>query len=255
MTLTELLERIKQVKPLAEEDVETGPVETLNARRGRKNQSIEEFKRLRLAYTQELRRTAAFIVVIGDKRDAFTELAVESFKCYATDPNTYFSDLISRIPRALYLGKESVANIFDVLGRHIEEKSHDLDIIEHPQLIFRQEYQQNIRNEADFMRLVKHAVTDQLGAEIVGIQAAHSLTKEAIENNNALKVTPIVLSTDDESLAFRMANDLGRISTRVFFVKAGEIKRMGGDFDFKLEEVTKEEVKKTLNTIRNSLKK
>ena len=256
MTLGELLVKIKEVQPLADENVETGPAETLNAKRGRKRQSTELLGRLYRAYTRELMQTAAFIVVVGSKREEFTDSAVSGFKCFSANPEAYFADLVSRVPRALYLGKESVSNVFDVLGRHIEEKMHTLDISEYPQLLFKQEYQRTLRDEADFLGLVKEAVTDQIGGEIVGIQAAHSLTKTAIERDNAAKFTPIILSSGDEKFAIKVANDLDRISKRVFFVAAGETTTKFKNKDvFTLAEPTKEEVKKTLKAISNSLKK
>lgn len=257
MTLEELLAKIKEVQPLAEENVETGPAETLNARRGRQRQSVEELVRLRRAYTSELMRTAAFIVVVGDKRDEFSNLAVNNFKCFSTDPEAYFADLVNRVPRNLYLGRESVSNIFDVLGRHIEEKAHELDIVGYPQLLFKQEYQRTLRDTADFLGLVKEAVTDQIGGEIVGIQAAHSLTKTAIERKNKSKLTPIILSTGDEKFGIKVANDLGRITSRVFFVVAGEMKTPLKNTEevFLLPETTKESVSKTLNSVKNFLKK
>lgn len=256
MSLAELLTKIKEVKPLAEENVTTGEATTLNARRGRQRQAAEQLVRLYRAYTNELMRTAAFIVVIGDKREEFSTLAVDNFKCLSSDPDTYFADLASRVPSSLYLGKESVSNIFDILGRHIEEKAHELDIVGYPQLIFRQEYQQSLRTPADFLKLVRQAVTDQMGGEIVGIQAAHSLTKDAIEKGNTAKFTPIVLTTQYEKFGLRIAQDLGRISTRVFLVKSGATTVAGTDeFDAVLEDVSKEEVKKVLKNISNSLKK
>jgi hypothetical protein len=257
MTLGELLNKIKEVQPLADENVDTGHPETLNARRGRKAQSIEQLTRLRRAYTSELMRTAAFIVVVGDKREEFSNLAVNSFKCFSADPEAYFVDLVNRMPRNLYLGKESVSNLFDVLGRHIEEKAYELGIVGYPQLIFKQEYQRTIRNQEDFLGLVKQAVTEQMGGEIVGIQATYSLTKEAIEKENSAKFTPIILSSSDEKFAIRVANDLERISTRVFVVAAGEVqtKFKNPDEIFVVAEPTKEEVKKTLKTISGFLKK
>lgn len=257
MNLVDILTKIKEVKILADENVESGPMETLNARRGRQRQASEELSRLRQAYTNELMRTAAFIVVVGDKREEFSSLAVDNFKCFSADPDEYFKDLVNRIPKSLYLGKESVANIFDVLGRHIEEKAHALDIVAYPQLLFKQEYQQSLRNEDDFLKVVRQAVTDQMGGEIVGIQAAHTLTKKAIESGNSAKFTPIVLTTEYEKFGLKIAADLERISTRVFLVRAGETKIMPGDglYDVALDEVTKEEVKKVLKNISNSLKK
>jgi hypothetical protein len=257
MTLGELLTKIKEVQPLADEDPNSGSPETLNARRGRKNQSMEQLARLRRAYTSELMRTAAFIVVVGDKREEFTTIAVNNFKCFSADPEAYFVDLVNRVPRALYMGKESVSNVFDVLGRHIEEKSHELDIVGYPQLLFKQQYQRTLRNPEDFLGLVKEAVTDQIGGEIVGIQAAYSLTNTAIERENTAKFTPIILSAGDERFGIKVANDLERISNRVFFVVAGSTKTTLKNTEeiVTVSEPTKEEVKKALKNISNFLKK
>ena len=257
MSLKDLLAKIKEIQPLADEDVETSAPATLNARRGRKRQAIEELGRLRQEYTNELRATAAFIVVIGDKREEFDKVANDSIKCFSVDPDSYFKDLIKRIPRSLYLGNESVQNIFDVLGRHIEETAGELGIVGYPQLIFKQEYQRALRNEDDFLRLVRQAVTDTMGGEIVGIKAARDLTKSAIESGNVAKFTPIILTTEFEKFGLKIANDLGRISTRVFLVKAGETTTVPADsnFDAVLSEITKEEVKKAFKQIGNSLKK
>lgn len=255
MTLSELLVKIKEVQPFVEEDVDSGPIETLNARRGRKRQSAETLGRLYRAYTNELMRTAAFMVVIGTKREEFSTLAVSNFKCFSADPEAYFADLVRRVPRTLYMGKESVSNVFDVLGRHIEEKAHELDIVAYPQLLFKQEYQRALRNEADFLGLVKEAVTDQMGGEIVGIQAAHSLTKTAIDRKNTAQFTPIILSSGDEKFAIKVANDLSRISNRVFFVVAGEATTQFKNKNiYAVSEPTKEEVKKTLKSISGLLK-
>jgi len=256
MLLTKIIEEIKKVQPLAEENVDAGPFETMNARRGRKLQAIESLNRLRTAYTTELRRTAAFIVVLGDQRDAFTKLAVDGFKCYEADPDAYFSHLVDRVPQTVYL-RESLANAFDVLGRYIEDSAHELDIVGYPQLIFRQEYQRTVKSREDFIGVVRQAVVEQIGGEIVGIQAARSLTPTAIQKENSAKFTPILLPTGDERFGLTVARDLERISTRVFLVVAG---KTNADLS-KLEdaifvtEPSKEDVKKALKTISSQLKK
>lgn len=256
MTLTDILKEIKKVKPLAEENLEEGSPETLAGRRGRKARSIETLKQLKTKYKNSLRETAAFILVIGDKRDEFTSIATENYKCFSSDPEFFYADLVDRVPKTSYLGKEGLSNIFDVLGRHLEDKALELDIVGYPQLIFRQEYRRSLSTRQDFLQLVKQAVTAQVGGEVVGIQAVKNLTDVAIEKNNAAKITPILLPTGDEKFALTIARDLERISTRVFVVAAGTTSQaLSPDYATIVLEPNNESVKKALRTISNSLKK
>jgi hypothetical protein len=255
MSLSKILEEIKKVEPLVKEDVEGGPVETLIARRGRKNQAVESMYRLKRAYSAEFRNTAAFIVVTGSKRTEFTAAAIKH-KCFSADPNEYFSKLVSRVPSELYLGKENLANTFDILGRHMEDLAHDLDIIGYPQLIFRQEYHRHVNNRQEFLSLVRQAVVNQVGGEIVGIQAVKTLTDSAIERRYAAKFAPILLTTDDERFALRVSEDLARISSRVFLVTAGETTEVLKNVPSQsVEEPTEDSVKSTLKSISNSLRR
>lgn len=256
MTLKELLVKIAEVQPLAEENVENGSMDTLNARRGRQRQAVEELGRLRTAVTNELRRTSAFVVVIGSQSKEFADIASNSYKAFAADPESYFKELVARVPASLYIGRESVSNLFDVLGRHIEEKAYALGIVGYQQLLFKQEYQRTIRDTADFLGIVKDAVTDQIGGEIVGIQSTHDITKSVIERKRTARPY-IVLSTKDEKFGIKVANDLLKISDNVFFVTAGEATTplKNTDAFYAVPEVTKEAVKKTLDTISQTLKK
>lgn len=256
MSLSTLLEEIKKARPYAEENVEEGARETLNARRGRKAQNIELLERLKEDYTNNLRKTAAFVLVVGDKRNEFTATATENFKCFSADPDFFYADLARRVPTSLYLGKEGMSNVFDVLSRHLEEKMLDLGVGEYNQLIFKQEYRSYVGSPQEFVALVKRAINEQIGGEVVGFQSAKSLTDTAIDKNHAAKVTPILLPTSDGAFALTVAEALEKISTRVFIVAAGAT-----EFEFEpgealvVKEPTDESVKKTLKTISNSLKK
>jgi len=259
MSLDVVLKKIKTLQPLANENLDEGPLDTMRARIGRKNQAVESLKRLRSEYSSDLLNTAAFILVIGDKRDEFTLTATENHKCFNTNPDTFYSDLVDRIPASSYAGKESISNIFDILGRHLEDKMLEFDRINgYPQLIFRNEYGRTIRNREDFLSLVKQALTEQIGGEIVGIQAVHSLVDKAIELEHTSKFTPILLPTGDEKFALTVAKDLERISSKVFVIVAGNAEQ-GNLKDTELDivtvgEPTSDGVKKALKTISNQLK-
>lgn len=257
MSLSQVLTEIKSLKQFAEEDVQSGPLETLNARRGRKNQAIERLKLLKREYSKDLLRSAIFIVSSGAGRESFAQLAVEKYGCFSTEADTFYSDLSNRVPPALYMGKEGVSNIFDVLGRHLEDKMGELDIREYNQLLFKADYAGTLTSPEQFKKLVTRAVNKQIGAEIAGIQAVASLVDEAIEREHAKPTTPIILSTDDEQLALELLKDLERLTPRVFLAITGKSTKALKSVDGALiiREATEETVESALTEIRKNLKK
>lgn len=257
MSLQQTLEEIKKVKPFAEEDVTTGPAETLNARRGRRNQSIEKLKILKRAYTRDMLATAVFIVATGAGRESFAALAQEKFGCFSADPEEFYKDLAGRVPPVLYLNKDTVSNIFDVLGRHLEDKMGELDINEYNQLLFKAEFAGKITSADEFTDLVKRAVNKQIGAEIAGLQAIRSLAEVAIEKEHSDRITPIVLTTNDEQLALDLTRDLARLNPRVYLTVTGKSSKVikSTEGAIVMKEANEETVTETMTSIRSSLKK
>jgi hypothetical protein len=253
MSLQKILEQIKTNLPFAEEDVDSGPVETLNGRRGRKRTAQETVKRLTEEYTAEIMRSAVFFLVTGTERDEFTKHAVEGFRCFTSDAEEFYRDLANRIPEALYSGKESVANLFDVVSRHLEDKAGEMNIIGYPMLMFKNDYRRAINGKEDFVQLLKRAINDQVGGEMVGIQAVRSIAPKAIKAGHKEKITPIVLSVDDQ-LAKDLEGSLNRLSPHVFTIVAGEGQALNEGTTV-VSEVNDKSVGKTLKTLRASIKK
>jgi len=256
MSLETILKEIKQVKPFAEENVETGALETLTGRRGRKRQAQDRLIKLREDYINELMRSAVFILVSGDSRNEFTALA-KDFHSFTADPETFYRDLANRVAPVLYKGKTFVSSVFDVLSRHLEDKANELNIISYPQLIFKNTYQREIKDIEDFVALIKMAINEQMGSEIAGIQAVHSIADEAIEKGHASKITPIVLNSKDDQLTMDLLKELTRLSPKVFLVVAGKSSRAMKSINgaFVLKEVNKENVEQTLTTINKLARK
>lgn len=257
MSLAKVLEEIKKVKPYADEDVNSGPVETLNGRRGRKNQAIERLTTLRQEYRQSMLDTAAFIIVTGDKREEFAE-AAKNFKCFSADPNEFYIDLANHVPPIFYGGNASVNDAFDVLGRHLEDKARNLGIIGYPQLIFRQDYRVTLKSKNDLIDLTRRCINEQVGSEIVGLQALSTLTDSAIDAGHSGKITPIILSTSDEKLALDLDNTLVRLKPRgVFLVVAGKgTKTLKAVKDaIFVKDATPEAVEQALKTISGATRK
>lgn len=258
MALSNVMEEIKRVKPFTTEDVDSGPRETMAGRRGRKSQAIEQMKQFKRTYRLELLQSAAFIVVTGSSKDAFQHIATEKFECFSASPTAFYEDLASRIPESLYKGKDSMVNLFDIVGRHLEDKAMELDLNEYNQLIFKQEHYVSIKDKNDLVQLLKGAVNAQMGSEIVGIQAVTSLVDIAIAKEHTAKVTPIILATDDESLALNLESSLRRLNPRgVFLVVAGKgtksLRAVPGVIAIK--EPNEESVEQALKQISGQVKK
>lgn len=262
MSLTKIIEEIKQTLPFAHEDVEAGPVETLKGRRGRKNQAIERLKQLKREYRRSILDTAVFIIVTGDKREAYASIA-KNFSCFSVDPDEFYKDLANRIPPTLYQS-ESLINLFEIIGRHLEDKALELDISEYSQIIFRQEYREVVKNKEALIELLKKAINQQIGSEIVGIQSVTSILEDAIKLGHGGKITPIILATNNEAFAIKLDEDLLRLRPRgVSVVVAGKCSKTlkaqidsGTSSRFSLiKEVTGETVEKSLVSISNSIKK
>lgn len=258
MSLELIIKEIKALTPLANEDVDAGPVETLSGRRGRKNQALIRLQDLREQYTKDLIRSALFIIVTGSKRNEFSELATnKSFGLFGADPETFYRDLADRVHPSLYQGSASPSNLFDVLGRHLEDKMSELGLSEYNQLIFRETYIQPMRNSEEFSQVIKKAINEQVGSEIVGVQAANTIVEKAIASGHSSKVTPIVLNTGDEKFALQLSIDLERLTNRVFLVNTGKVSKelKSVQDSMYLKEVTETTVEATLAQINNSIKK
>jgi hypothetical protein len=252
MSLQTTVQELKELKPFVDENVEEGPIETLNGRRGRKNNAIEQTENLKRQYLSELLESAVFIVLVGSKRNEFEKLATgEGINLFSTDPETFYRDLASRVDNRVY-GNAGQTDIFDILGRHLEDKMIELGLREYNQMVFREQYVQPINNAEQLTNLLKTAINEQIGAEIVAIQAVTSIVDKAIDAGYVANVTPIVLNTNDEKLAINLIRDLPQ-KRPSFLVIAGEtteyLKR-ANPVSTQLEEVTKNNVKILINKLK-----
>lgn len=257
MSLKNTLAEIKRLKPIAEEDVNSGAPETLNARRGRKNQAVEALKRLRREYKTEMQIGSVFLISTGSSREETTKQIVEAHKWFQADPENFYADLAKRVAPALYLNKTSVSNVFDVLGRHLEDKMMELDINEYNQLIFKAEYAEKISSQEEFTRLIKKAINNQIGSEIVGIQSIEGLVDQAIEQGHDKPIMPIVLTTNDTDLIQSLVKDLPRLTSQVFVIGSGEVENKIKNLDgaIVLEDNSAKAIKAALNTLKKSKSK
>jgi hypothetical protein len=258
MSLATVLEEIQKIKPYADEDPYQGPPETMNGRVGRHNHAMERLNTLKLDYREALLRSAVFIVVTGEKREAFTQVATSQFGCLEANPYAFYENLAERLLPAFMQKRESVPNLFDILGRHIDDVMRNLGVLEHNQLIFRQEYQVTVNTKQDLTDLIRTAVNAQIGAEITGIRTVHDMVDKGIKDGLGANTVPIILSTGDAKFALDLNNTLNRLKTKGrFLVVSGkgtaDLKNATGVLNVK--NPSQEEVEKVLKTISESTKK
>lgn len=255
MSLSTILKEMELNRPNANMDVSMGSPETYGARLGLKRAGTEALKRLKIDYRSELLKSTLFILVTGPAKDAFNELASsEAFGCFSTDPEEFYRDLASRINPTLF-GRESARHLFNIAGNILEDKCMELDIASFPMVMFNEKYNMGVNSVEDFIPLIRNAINDQVGSEIVGINAINSIVDKAISKNHSATVTPVILNTGDEKFALDLLKNLKRLTPKVFLVVAGKASKAlnGAEGAISVKNVSEESVGEALTKIKSKI--
>lgn len=262
MSLSNILEQIKVNSVYADAELDNNNPATFGSRLGVERAAQEKIKRLKLEYRNELMTSAMFIVVTGPGCDRFTEIATNTdFNCLSADPDAFFKELASNIDPRLY-GRENTRNLFNVADKVLYDKMIDLDIQSYPTLRFSEKFNVGVKNAEEFVPLIRSAVSEQIGGEIVGINAVHSVVDQAIVKNHAATITPIILNTSDDKFALDLQSSLKRkllpdgtytgLTDKVFLVVTGKNKTQIPD-SMAVKNVNEESVGEALSSIRNKV--
>jgi hypothetical protein len=261
MSLSTILKEIETNRPNAEMDVAMGNPQTLGGRQGLKRAATEAVKRLTLDYRKELLASTSFIVVTGTARDSFVELASgDTFGCFSSDPERFFKDLTSRIDSRLF-GREGAKQLFNIADNILYDKAMELDLASYNGLAFNDKYNRGVKTAQDFEVIVRDAIVDQVGSEIVGIDAVYSLATAAIKKGHEASVTPVILGTDDEKFALDLYKNLKTrilsdgmktgLTPNVFLVVAGKASKEVQKLGEHVKAVNEASVAEALTSIRN----
>ena len=260
MSLSTILNEMKLNRPNAEMDVQFGNPNTLGGRQGLKRAATEALKRLRNSYRDELMKNSVFIVVSGAQKDVFTEFASgEKFGCFVNNPESFYKELAAQVsPPSInppLWTRESVKHLFGIAQNVLNDKALELDINSYPPLYFNEKYNRGVTTAEEFAPILKQAINDQVGSEIVGINAVHSILDQAIVKEHSGLITPILLPTDDEAFALDLFNSLntklGRPANGTFLVAAGKNHSLKNALTVK--KINEETVAEVLETIRNKV--
>lgn len=253
MSLSQILQEMEDNKANAQMDVTMGSPNTFGARQGLKRAAIETIKRLRMQYRDELMSSTVFIVVTGPSQDTFAEIAgTDTFGCFPADPDAFYKELASRVTPSLF-GRDGVRQLFNIINNILEDKMLELDIVSYNALQFNDKYNRSVTTPDELALVLRQAINDQIGSEIVGVNAIHAVVGKAIDKGHKASVTPIVLNTADEKFALDLVKNLRLLKAKTFLVVAGKpTKTLQAIKDVTVvKNVTEESVGEALSTIRN----
>lgn len=260
MSLTSILKEMESNKENAAMDLQLGSPATYGGRLGLKRAATEAIKRLRLQYRDELIKSASFIIVTGSEKDSFSQSASgDTFGCFSVDPESFYMDIAKDVSppsvKPPLWGREGIRQLFGIAQNVFRDKATDLDIDSYPSLAFNDKYNIAVSSAEDFAAVLKTAINDQVGSEIVGIYAVNSILDKAIERKHSSPVTAVVLNTGDEKFALDLQKNLKRLVPRVFLVSAGKSSKTvsGSEGAILVKKVNDENVGEALSTIRNKI--
>lgn len=251
--LESLLEVIKLKKEIADQPIEENLV-NYRVKLGKKKKAQEDLKELFLDYRDSVRKRAAYIVVVGANSQKFAEVSEKDFGCFKYHADDFYKEITAKLNKHVYLNKTASPNMFDIIGGHFEEKALELGIIGYPPLLFESKYKKVLKSSDDMVNLVKRAFNEKVGVEVVALDATNKVSKLAMDQEYSGTVVPVIMHTEDESLALSIAEGL-KSSGSVFLISAGSIsENLSEDLIFdKIEKTTKKSVENTLVKIRKEL--
>lgn len=245
--LGNILEEIKQNKKIAETDLSKIDPRAYPYKKGQVNSAKNKLEDLYLRYKNEIMKRSVFILTTGEESRTFAELS-EGFSCFTVNADDFYTDIASKVSTDVYMKKNVNASVFDILNNLIEDKMKELDIISYNQLFFSSKYQRMCNSKADFLDVVKRSITDNVGGEVVGLDALEKVCVEAVNKDYKSRLVPIVLHSKDEQLIKQLSSDIIKVNPRVVLVTSGKTKLKDKNI-IKVKETTEESVGKALKKI------
>lgn len=220
--LEQILNQINEQKKIAEIDLSEVSPRAYPYKKGQVDSAKNKLEGLYIDYKNEILNRAVFILVTGDKAENFASIAKEDYGCFSIKGETLASEIVEDISPQLYQGKTVNASIFDVVDSVLEKKMKALDVLSYNSLMFNVKYQRVVKNKNEMISVVRDAVNDIVGGEVVALDALERATKEAVNKNYKSKIVPILIYSEDFKLTQTLSRDIVKINPRIVRVLAGE---------------------------------
>lgn len=257
MSLSTIIQEIEKTLPVAKLDLTLGNESTFRGREGIKRAAVDKLEQLKTDYKKALIESTFFIILTGANRKAFNDVASNpDFECFSVDPDNFYRDLASRVDTKLF-GRESTKYLFNIANNALYDKALEIGISRNSlmEIKFDERYNRAVKNSEELAGLLKQAINDQIGSEVVGLDAISSILEQALDKKHSGSITPVLLNTSDEAFALDLQKNLTRLKTKTFIVVAGKasktLQALPGAFVLKT--VNEETVGETLKSIRSKI--
>lgn len=252
--LQSIMQEIKKTKAVAE----SKPGENVQTRRikaGKIMQAKESLKDLYTKYREEIKKNSIFILAVGSEAEKFAKTAEKEYQCFAVKADGLYEELLEKVPTSLYMNKLASRNMFEHLQARLEERAMDIGIMAFQPLYFEAKFKKMVNSKEEALDLVKRAINDKVGAELVGIDAIERVSIEAVNRDFEGQVMPIVLYTNDNALTKELTSDLKRLTKKIFVISSGNnVEKDLQDISISdITKVTKKSVEETLVKIKNNV--
>lgn len=249
MSLKEVLKEITDQKTIVNQDMTKVSMRARTYKVGQIQSAKTRLETLYVNYKNALLESAVFMLTTGDSATKFAEVGEKSFKCFSMDAKQFYKDIASEISPQLYLNKNLSSSLFDVLNNVIETKMENLDVISYNTVMFSSKYQRNVKSEEELIEVIKQAVNEQIGSEVIGLYALEKISRQAVNEEYHSRLVPIILHTDDEALVGDIHSNIKKMNSKAVVVTAGKTKLDNINPAFSLAKTTKDEVGKALKEI------
>jgi len=198
--------------------------------------NIEDLKK---EYKKLALDMAVFVVVHGEFKNDFLNIAKEDFGCYVYNSNTVFKDIVDEMDSSFYNNKTSSANFVDVLQNIFEaDIASRTEVMSYNPIRFDAKYKRNLSSSEDAVKLVMEMIADTIGLEISLIDSVVETSQIALMEKFEGRggIFPVLIDSDPD-FTQRILSDIS-------------IKRKIVNLEI-TEYPTEESVKDTLLSIRN----
>jgi len=222
MSFKEILTKINEEKKIAETDLNTISPRAYPYKKGQVDRAKENLESLYVDYKNQVLKNAVFILVTGSHSDEFADIAQDKFECFNIDAKSFYQEIVDQLSPELYKDKNLNSSVFDIAGNVLEDKMKNLDVVSYNSLTFSSKYSKFVKTKAEMVDILKDAINDSVGGEVVGLDALEKVSKEAVNKEYKSRVVPILLRSKDENFLLNIATSIRTINPRVVMVVAGE---------------------------------
>jgi hypothetical protein len=248
MSLGDILEKINAVKETAEFDLDTVSARARVYKKGQVESAKAKLETLYIEYKNEILKRAVFIMVTGELSEKFAGIAEEEWNCFSVDGKIFYKDIVDQLNPDLYQNKNVNAPIFDVVNNVLETKMKHLDVTSYTPIYFNAKYSRGIKTKQEMVEVVKEAVNDNCGGEVIAVDALERVAQKAVNANYSKGLVPILIHSRDENFIVDICDSIRIINPRVIRIAAGTTENDINALT-ELKEVNAEQVGKALKKI------